>query len=62
MTASSPPRRSPAEQDKLNGFLADLFEQRITFNQVLGLKVVTAEPPPPTQRVEIRPPVGGHKH
>lgn len=60
MTASSPPRRSPAEQDKLNGFLTDLFEQRITFNQVLGLKVVTAEPARPTLRFEMRPELVGH--
>lgn len=60
MTATPAARRSPAEQDTLNHFLTELFEQRITFNQVLGLKVVTTEPARPTLRFEMRPELVGH--
>ena len=40
MTAApSLPRRSAAEQARLDADLTELIEHRITFNQVLGLKV-----------------------
>jgi uncharacterized protein (TIGR00369 family) len=61
MPATSPTaRRSAAEQKKLEGVLTELFEQRITFNQVLGLKVVTLEPARPTLRFDMRPELVGH--
>ena len=45
MTAHPPaPRRSAAEQRKLDEALTDLFERKISFNQVLGLKVLTLGP------------------
>jgi len=53
-------RRSPAEQKKLDATLTELFEQRISFNQVLGLKVVTLEPARPTLRFDMRPELVGH--
>lgn len=53
-------RRSPAEQQKLETTLTELFEQRISFNQVLGLKVVTLEPARPTLRFDMRPELVGH--
>lgn len=60
MTVSSPARRSPAEQQRLEAALADLFEQRITFNQVLGMKVVSLAPGLPTSRFDMRPELVGH--
>jgi len=53
-------RRSAAEQHKLHTILTDLFEQRISFNQVLGLKVVTLDPARPTLRFDMRPELVGH--
>lgn len=60
MPAPTPARRSAAEQHKLDGFLTELFEQRITFNQTLGLKVVTLSPARPTLRFDMRPELVGH--
>ena len=60
MNAPSPARRSPAEQQRLEAALADLFEQRITFNQILGLKVVALSPGLPTTRFDMRPELVGH--
>ncbi len=34
------PRRSGAEQCKLDAALTELFEQKITFNRTIGLKVL----------------------
>ena len=54
------PRRSAAEQQRLNTALTELFEQRITFNQVLGLKVLSLAPEAPTARFDMRPELVGH--
>jgi uncharacterized protein (TIGR00369 family) len=40
----NPERRSAAEQAHLEATLADLFERRIVFNQVLGLQIASARP------------------
>lgn len=40
--------------------LADIFEQRIVFNQVLGLKVVSVTPERVTGSVQMRPELVGH--
>ncbi len=37
-------RRDAAEQARLDSALVELFEQRIVFNQVLGLKVASTQP------------------
>jgi len=61
VTAHSPaPRRSAAEQRKLETALTDLFERRISFNQVLGLKVLTLGPGGAQLRFEMRPELVGH--
>ena len=45
MTAPPPaPRRSAAEQQKLEAMLRDLFEHRIHFNEFIGLKVASFTP------------------
>ncbi len=44
MTHAHGPRRSAEEQARLDAALTDLFERRITFNQVLGLRVTQLAP------------------
>ncbi len=56
MTTFSPPaRRSAEEQARLDAALTELFERRITFNQVLGLVVESAQAPAPRIRFAMRP-------
>jgi len=52
--------RSAAEQQRLEAGLVDIFEQRIRFNQTLGLKVISVAPPQPTVRFEMRDALIGH--
>lgn len=59
-TAPHAPPRSPAEQARLDAMIVDLFERRITFNEVLGLKVESLRPGPPRLRFDMRPPLVGH--
>ena len=55
-TAHTPlPRRSAEEQSRLDAALTDLFERRITFNQVLGLTIESAAAPAPRIRFAMRP-------
>jgi uncharacterized protein (TIGR00369 family) len=62
MTAHAPaPRRNDEEQAKLDRELTELIEQRITFNQVLGLKVQQLRPDL-TLRFDMRPDLVGHYH
>lgn len=62
MTVSSTlPRRDAAEQARLDAELTDLIERRITFNQVLGLKVITLLPQL-MLRFDMRPDLVGHAH
>jgi len=61
MTTAAPgPRRSPGEQSRLESELRTLFEHRITFNEVLGMKVVSFDPSRPRVRFEMRPDLVGH--
>ena len=61
MTATTPaPRRSAAEQRRLDAALTELFERLVTFNQVLGLKVLRLGPGGPRLRFEMRPELVGH--
>jgi uncharacterized protein (TIGR00369 family) len=52
--------RSSGEQARLDAALADLFEQRITFNQVLGLQVLSVRHGDVRGRVPMRPELVGH--
>ena len=61
MTLAPAPRRSADEQARLAAALTELIEQRITFNQVLGLKVQTLAPQL-LLRFEMRPALVGHYH
>ena len=57
---SPAPRRSPEEDARLEAGLAELFEQKITFNQVLGLKVEAARPGDVRCSFPMRPELVGH--
>lgn len=61
MTSAAPPRRSAEEQARLDVELTTLLEQRITFNQLLGLKV-QAMAPQLVLRFDWRPDLVGHYH
>ena len=51
---SAPPARSPAEQARFVAALTDMFEQRIRFNEVLGLRLQSIAPPAPSLRFDMR--------
>ena len=60
MTVHSPtPRRSAEEQARLDAALVDLFERRISFNQLLALRVITVQAPPRIH-FSMRPELVGH--
>jgi uncharacterized protein (TIGR00369 family) len=52
--------RSTEEQARLDAALVELFEQRITFNQTLGLKVLSVQPGDVRARIAMRPELVGH--
>jgi uncharacterized protein (TIGR00369 family) len=61
MTAPPPVlRRSAAEQRRLEAALTELFERLVTFNQVLGLKVLSLGAGGPRLRFDMRPELVGH--
>ena len=59
---SNPPLapRSADEQARLDAALVELFEQRISFNQTLGLKVLSVKPGDVRARIAMRPELVGH--
>ncbi|MBW7925565.1 MAG: thioesterase family protein [Burkholderiaceae bacterium] len=57
-TASAP--RSPAEQQRLHEALRDLFEERIAFNRVLGIRVESFDATEVHVSFEMRPEFVGH--
>lgn len=61
MTTHAPAaRRSAEEQARLDAALVDLFERRISFNQVLGLQAISVQPAAPRLRFAMRPELVGH--
>lgn len=60
MSHPAPPRRGAEEQQRLDAAITELFEQRITFNQVLGLRVVSAAAGSTRLRFDMRPELVGH--
>ncbi|MFM2346799.1 MAG: hypothetical protein RL654_1552 [Pseudomonadota bacterium] len=58
--APATPRRDAAEQLRLHQAITELWEQRLSFNQLLGLKVDTLEPASPSLRFDMRPELVGH--
>ena len=57
---ASPPHRSAEEQARFVAALTDIFEQRIRFNEVLGLRLASIEPPAPSLRFDMKPELVGH--
>ena len=55
-----PERRSPEEQARLETMLRDMFERRICFNEVIGLKVVSLDPDNQILSFAMRPELVGH--
>jgi uncharacterized protein (TIGR00369 family) len=60
MTTTTPARRSPAEQARLDAALKHLGEQRISFNRLLGLKLISLRPGDVQVRLDMRPELVGH--
>ena len=52
--------RSAAEQARFVTALTDMFEQRISFNEVLGLRVQSLAAPAPSLRFDMKPELVGH--
>jgi len=59
-TDTPPAHRSAEEQARFVALLTDMFEQRICFNQVLGLRLQSIAPPTPSLRFDMRPELVGH--
>jgi len=59
MPQATPPR-SAKEQARLDAALTEVFEKLITFNQVLGLKVLSVTPGDVRGRIDMRPELVGH--
>ena len=58
---SSPTRqRSVDDQARIEADIRDLFERRITFNQILGLHCESSNPASPRIRFDMRPELVGH--
>ena len=59
---SHPPttRRSAAEQSQFHDAMTQLWEQRIRFDQVLGLKVLSLQPGDVRAQLDMRPELVGH--
>lgn len=60
MTQAAPQRRDSTEQQRLHDALTTMWEQRITFNQLLGLKVVSLQPDDVCARLDMRADLVGH--
>jgi uncharacterized protein (TIGR00369 family) len=60
MTTQQVTPRSVLEQDRLESMLRALFEQRITFNGLLGLKVDSLAPESLRISFDMRPELVGH--
>ena len=57
---SAASRRGEAEQQRLEHALRDLFEERISFNRLLGVRVESFDPNDARVSFEMRPEFVGH--
>ncbi len=55
-----PQARSEQEQQRLDAALVELFEHRIAFNQVLGLRIASVQPGDVRATFAMRPELVGH--
>src|ERR1700749_4183108 len=58
--SSEPAHRSATEQARFVTALTDMFEQRIRFNEVLGLRVQSLGEHAPSLRFDMKPDLVGH--
>jgi uncharacterized protein (TIGR00369 family) len=56
------PRRSAAEQARLEAELRETFQSRVTFNNVLGLQVLSSDPQKASMGFDMTPSLVGHYH
>ena len=56
------PRRSAAEQSRIEDELRETFQSRISFNKVLGLQVVSFDPQKAAMGFDMTPTLVGHYH
>ncbi len=54
------PRRSEAEQSRVDAAIKHLFEEAITFNRTLGVEVVDCSPGTARLRIPMQPAFVGH--
>ena len=59
-TLAAPAARSATEQAHLDAALVDLFQHKITFNQVLGLKIASVQAGDVRSRFDMKPELVGH--
>ena len=52
--------RSAAEQARFEALLTDMFERRMSFNEVLGLRVQSLSAPGASLRFDMQPELVGH--
>ena len=52
--------RNPEEQARFTALLSDMFERRISFNEVLGLRVKSLAAPDVSLAFDMRPELVGH--
>lgn len=52
-------RRSAEEQERLETMLRDMFEHRLRFNELIGLKVASLDPQAPRLSLDMRPDLVG---
>lgn len=60
MTQTPPPRRSAEEQQRVDTALRELFDLRIRFNEVLGLRTVSMDPHDYRMQFDMRADLVGH--
>jgi len=58
--APPPPPRNAAEEARLRLLMTEVYEQKIVFNQVLGLQVASFAMPAPSMAFAMRPELVGH--
>jgi uncharacterized protein (TIGR00369 family) len=54
------PRRSAEEQNRLEREIRQLYERKVAFHQLLGLRVLSLDPAAPRIRFDMRPELVGH--
>jgi acyl-coenzyme A thioesterase PaaI-like protein len=60
MTSAAAPRRSAEDQQRLDAALLELFQHHISFNQVLGLQILSVRHGNVHARFDMRPELVGH--